>query len=111
MQSAVKTLLKKIRLSKRFGKTTYVISAILTAAMSLLVVSKPLSVDICVIIKLISIPIIWYLRANLSRGLEMYFYLNLGISRKEYWIIPFAVEFVAFTVLMVISSIIGFAIR
>lgn len=41
----------------------------------------------------------------------MYFYLNLGISRKEYWIIPFAVEFVAFTVLMVISSIIGFAIR
>lgn len=111
LQSAVKTLLEKIRLSKRFGKTTYVISAILTAAMSLLVVSKPLSVDICVIIKLISIPIIWYLRANLSRGLEMYFYLNLGISRKEYWIIPFAVEFVAFTVLMVISSIIGFAIR
>ena len=111
MQSAVKTLLEKIRLSKRFGKTTYVISAILTAAMSLLVVSKPLSVDICVIIKLISIPIIWYLRANLSRELEMYFYLNLGISRKEYWTIPFAVEFVAFTVLMVISSIIGFAIR
>ena len=104
------TLLKKIRLSRKFGRTTYVISAILTVAMSALVVSEPTAVDICILFKLFSIPVIWYLSSNLTKGLGMYFYLNLGISRKEYWLIPFVVEFAAFVVLMVISSMIGYAI-
>ena len=104
------TLLKKIRLSGKFGKTTYVISTILTVAMSLLVVSEPTAMDICILFKLFSIPVIWYLSSNLTKGLGMYFYLNLGISRKEYWLIPFVVEFAAFVVLMVISSMIGYAI-
>ena len=104
------TLLDKIRLSRKFGKITYVISAILTVAMSSLVVFEPLSVSTCIIIKLLSIPVIWYLSSNLTRSLGVYFYLNLGISRKEYWLIPFVVEFVAFVVLMVVSSIIGYAI-
>ena len=105
------TLTEKIRLSRKFGKTTYVISAILTVAMSLLVVSEPTAVDICMLFKLFSIPVIWYLRSDLTRGLGVYFYLNLGISRREYWLIPFVVEFVAFVVMMVISSIIAYAIR
>lgn len=104
------TLLKKIRLSRKFGRTTYVISAILTVAMSALVVSEPTAVDICILFKLFSIPVIWYLSSNLTKGLGVYFYLNLGISRKEYWLIPFVVEFAAFVVLMVISSMIGYAI-
>ena len=104
------TLLEKIRLSRKFGKITYVISAILTVAMSSLVVYEPTAVDICTFLKLVSIPVIWYLNSNLARDLEIYFYLNLGISRKEYWLIPIVVEFVAFVVLMVISSIIGYAI-
>ena len=104
------TLLDKIRLSRKFGKTTYVISVILTVAMSLLVVSEPTAVDICILLKLFSIPVIWYLSSNLTKGLGVYFYLNLGISRKEYWLIPFVVEFAAFVVLMIISSIIGYAI-
>ena len=104
------TLLDKILLSRKFGKTTYVISAILTVAMSLLVVSEPTAVDICILLKLFSIPVIWYLSSNLTKGLGVYFYLNLGISRKEYWLIPFVVEFAAFVVLMIISSIIGYAI-
>ena len=105
------TMLEKIRLSRKFGKTTYVISAILTVAMSSLVVSEPKAVDICILFKLFSIPVIWYLSSDLTKGLGVYFYLNLGISRKEYWLIPFVVEFVAFVVLMIISSIIGYAIR
>ena len=104
------TLLEKIRLSGKFGKTTYVISVILTASMSLRVLYDPMSVSICIIIKLLSIPVIWYLISNLTKGLGVYFYLNLGISRKEYWLIPFVVEFAAFVVLMIISSIIGYAI-
>ena len=85
------TLLEKIRLSRRFGKATYIISAILTVAMSSLVVSEPTAVDICILFKLFSVPVIWYLSSNLTRGLRVYFYLNLGISRKEYWFIPFVV--------------------
>ena len=104
------TLPDKIRLSRKFGKTTYIISATLTVAMSLLVVSEPTAVDICILFKLFSIPVIWYLSSNLTRGLGIYFYLNLGLSRKEYWLIPFVVEFVAFVLLMVISSLIGYAI-
>ncbi|MCQ2162447.1 MAG: hypothetical protein MJY86_04125 [Bacteroidales bacterium] len=96
------TLLGKIRLSRKFGKTTYVISAVLTAAMLLLVLLDPAAVGICIILKSISIPVIWYLSSNLTRGLGVYFYLNLGISRKEFWLIPFAVEYVAFVVLMVL---------
>ncbi|MCQ2159353.1 MAG: hypothetical protein MJY43_06025 [Bacteroidales bacterium] len=97
-------------MSRKFGKVTYVISAILTAAMSSLVVSEPTAVGICIILKSLSIPVIWYLSSNLTKGLGIYFYLNLGISRKEYRLIPFTVEFVAFVVLMVISSITGYAI-
>ena len=104
------TLLDKIRLSRKFGKTTYIISATLTVAMSLLVVSEPTAVDICILFKLFSIPVIWYLSSNLTRGLGIYFYLNLGLSRKEYWLIPFVVEFMAFVVLMAISSLTGYAI-
>ena len=104
------TLLDKIRLSRKFGKTTYVISAVLTVAMSSLVVLAPTAMDICLLFKLFSIPVIWYLSSSLTKGLGVYFYLNLGISRREYWLIPFVVEFVAFVLLMVISSIIGHAI-
>ena len=104
------TLLKKIRLSGKFGKTTYIISAILTAAMSTLVVLKPTTVAICILLKIISIPVICYLVSSMTRSLGVYFYLNLGISRKECWIIPFVVEFVAFAMLMVISCLIGYAI-
>ena len=104
------TLLDKIRLSRKFGKITYIISAILTIAMSALAVSEPTAVDICILFKLCSIPVIWYLCSNLTKGLGVYFYLNLGISRKEYWLIPFVIEFVAFVLLMVISSLIGYAI-
>lgn len=105
------TWLEKIRLSRKFGKTTYVISAVLTVGMSSLVVLRPMAAGLCFILKLFSIPVIWYLSYNLTRGPEVYFYFNLGISRNEYWFIPFVVEFVAFVVLMVISSITGYAIR
>lgn len=41
----------------------------------------------------------------------MYFYLNLGISRKEYYFIPFVVEFICFVILMFITGKIGYAIQ
>ena len=104
------TLLEKIRLSRKFGKATYVISAILTVVMSSLVVFYPAMISTFFIVKVFSIPVICYLRSELESGLRMYFYFNLGISRREYLFIPAVVEFLAFVVLMVITSIIGYAI-
>ena len=50
-----------------------------------------------ILLKLVSIPIILYLYTTFTKKTEIYFYLNLGISRKEYYYIPFVVEFVRFT--------------
>lgn len=104
------TLFSKIRLSGRYGRVTYVISAIITIAMSALVVSEPVAIPVCVAFKLLSMPVIYYLNSSLTKGLGVYFYLNLGISRREYWLVPIAVEFVAFVLLMVITGVIGYAI-
>ena len=104
-------ILSKIRLSKRYGKAIYVISAILTLAMSTLVIFQPVAIATCIMLKLVSIPIVLYLYTALSKKVEMYFYLNLGISRIEYYFIPFVVEFIAFVILMFITGKIGYAIQ
>ena len=41
----------------------------------------------------------------------MYFYINLGISRNEFFLMPIVVEFVAFVLIMIITWNIGYAIR
>lgn len=104
------TLLGKIRLSERFGRASYVISAIVSAAMAVYVVYEPMTMPVCFILKLLSLPCVWYLRVILTRGLGMYFYLNLGISRNEYRFIPLAVEFIFFVLIMIISGVTGYAI-
>ena len=41
----------------------------------------------------------------------IYFYLNLGISRKEYYFIPFVVEFIGFILFITLIAYLGNAIR
>ena len=103
------TLLSKIGLSGKFGRIIYIISAILTVAMAVTVAFRPLAIPFCLLIKLFSIPIIAYLHASFSKSQEVYFYINLGISRKEYYLIPFAVDFIAFVLLIIVSGTIGYA--
>ena len=103
-------LWSKIRLSWRFGRLTYVISAIITLASASIVLADPFALPACLLIKAFSIPVILYLFSTFSRNIGIYFYLNLGISRREYYLIPFVVEFVAFVLIMVICSMIGYAI-
>lgn len=105
------TLLSKIGLSRRYGKSLYVISSILTVAMSALVIFRPVAIPVCIMLKLISIPVVFYLYTTLSKKVELYFYLNLGISRNEYHIIPIVVEFIGFVILMIITGKIGHAIQ
>ena len=93
-------LLSKIKLSMRFGRVTYVVSSVLSLVMTVFAVLSPQVIPLCIIIKLLSIPVIQYLVTNLSEGLVMYFYINLGISKKEYCLIPAAVDFGIFVLLM-----------
>lgn len=79
-------------------------------AVGLVIILNPSNLAFGVIIKLISIPLIFLLNNSLARQQDMYFYLNLGISRNEYYIIPYAVDLAVFIILMIISCAIGNAI-
>lgn len=104
------TLSKKIKLSAKFGGSVYLVSAILTLSAAGMVIANIELLPVSIIIKLISIPLIFLLNNSLARQQDMYFYLNLGISRNEYYIIPYAVDLAAFVILMIISCAIGNAI-
>ncbi len=103
--------LSKIKLSWRFGRMTYLVSAVLTVVMAALVIYRPITIPFCFIIKILSVPVIHYLNLTITKGLGIYFYLNLGVSRKEYYSTPFVVDFILYVLLMVISGLIGYAIR
>lgn len=105
------TILKKIGLSKRYGKAIYAISAVLTLAISSLVFFNPYAIPMAILLKLVSIPIILYLYTTFTKKTEIYFYLNIGISRKEYYYIPFVVEFVGFLIFITLIGYLGNAIR
>ena len=82
----------------------------MTVALAPFVVYEPMTAPTCICIKLLSIPVIYYLCFSLTKGMGMYFYINLGISKNEYRFIPFIVEFAAFIFIMVISAATGHAI-
>ena len=105
------TILRKIGLSKRYGKAIYAISAALTVAIASLVFFNPYAIPMGILLKLVSIPIILYLYVNLTKKTEIYFYLNLGISRKEYYFIPFVMEFIGFILFITLIAYFGNAIR
>ena len=105
------TIFGKIELSKRYGKAIYAISAALTLAIASLVFFNPYAIPMCVLLKLVSIPIILYLYTTFTKKTEIYFYLNLGISRKEYYFIPFVVEFIGFILFITLIAYLGNAIR
>ena len=65
------TILKKIGLSKRYGKAIYAISAVLTLAISSLVFFNPYAIPMTILLKLVSIPIILYLYTTFTKKTEI----------------------------------------
>lgn len=104
------TLLQKIKLSGRYGKGIYIISGIMTMAATGLVGIYPGLLFECILLKLFCIPAILYGFTMLQKGFTKYFYLNLGISRTEYYAVPLVVEFIIFVICMIVSSSIGHAV-
>lgn len=104
-------LLQKIGLSGRWGKVFYIISAIVTVCYAATAVAVPILVATLLLLKILSIPIILYLYISTQNKVTIYFYINLGVSRMEYYLIPAVVEFAAFLILIILSGSIGYAIR
>lgn len=102
---------RKIRLSGEYGTALYAVSGVVTLAAAALVVGSPSSISLCVLLKSLSVPVILYLFHSFRKEGTIYFYINLGISRNEFFLMPIVVEFVAFVLIMIITWNIGYAIR
>ena len=94
-------ILRKIRLSGEYGTALYAVSGVVTLAAAALVVGSPSSISLCVLLKSLSVPVILYLFHSFRKEGTIYFYINLGISRNEFFLMPIVVEFVAFVLIMI----------
>ena len=104
------TLLNKIRLSGKFGRDIYVVSLLVTLSAAVAVFFSPVLIPTVSLLKIISVPVILYLFKSLNGKDGIYFWINLGLSRKEYFYIPAAVEFILFVCLVTVAGLLGNAV-
>ena len=101
------TFLRKIGLSFRYGSGYFVVAGLVSLCAFVIVGinSEGLSegIFICKILKILSIPIILYLFRKFDRSSAIYFWLNLGISSVEYYVIPIVIEYIFFRLLIFIA--------
>ena len=96
------SFLEKLKLSFRYGVGYFIVAAIPTlGALWALISNGPDGEGqfICGVLKLVSIPIVWYLYKTFDNKNTIYFFLNLGISRTEYYVIPIVIEYIFFRIL------------
>ena len=105
------TRIQKIRLSERYGVPFYVISVLFSIAAAIVCFFYPVAIPVCMTMKLLCIPVILYLCESFQNKHAIYFYLNLGISKIEYYLIPVVTEFLFFIVLISVSCFIGNVVR
>ncbi len=75
--------------------------------MGLLVAFFPDSIPVCIFLKLLSLPVIYYLVRSFLKSGQIYFYINLGLSRLEYLLLPMIVEFIAFILVMIFCGVLA----
>ena len=101
------TLFKKIGLSGKYGRGLYIISMIVSLSAAVSSFAVPSTIPACVLLKLLSIPVILYLFISLRKNNSLYFWLNLGISKREFYAVPVIVEFLFFVVLITVCGVLG----
>lgn len=103
-------LLRKIGLSFRYGSGYFIVASLVSLCTFFIVGinsgdTEGLSegIFLCKILKILSIPIILYIFRKFDRSSAIYFWLNLGISSVEYYVIPIVIEYVFFKLLIYVA--------
>ena len=101
------SVVDKVRHSFKFGRAIYLISLALTLSAAVGALISPDIIPTMALLKVLSVPVILYLFFSLGRKDEVYFWLNMGISRREYYLVPVVVEFLFFLVLISLCGFLG----
>ena len=103
-------LFRKITLSFRYGSGYLIVAGIASMCFAFIVGAHSGDTEglseglfLCKIFKLLTIPIILYVLRKFDRSGALYFWLNLGISRTEYYVIPILIEYLFFRFLIYLA--------
>ena len=103
-------LFRKITLSFRYGSGYLIVAGIASMCFAFIVGAHSGDTEglseglfLCKIFKLLTIPIILYVFRKFDRSGALYFWLNLGISRTEYYVIPIVIEYLFFRFLIYLA--------
>ena len=103
-------LFRKITLSFRYGSGYLIVAGIASLCFAFIVGAHSGDTEglseglfLCKIFKLLTIPIILYVFRKFDRSGALYFWLNLGISRTEYYVIPIVIEYLFFRFLIYLA--------
>ncbi len=101
---------RKITLSFRYGSGYLIVAGIASLCFAFIVGAHSGDPEgmseglfLCKILKLLTIPIILYVFRKFDRSGALYFWLNLGISRTEYYVIPIVIEYIIFRILIYLA--------
>ncbi len=104
------TFFRKITLSFRYGSGYLIVAGIASMCFAFIVGAHSGDPEglseglfLCKIFKLLTIPIILYVFRKFDRSGALYFWLNLGISRTEYYVIPIVIEYIIFRILIFLA--------
>ena len=103
-------LFRKITLSFRYGSGYLIVAGIASMCFAFIVGAHSGDTEglseglfLCKILKLLTIPVILYVFRKFDRSGALYFWLNLGISRTEYYVIPIVIESLFFRILIYLA--------
>ena len=101
---------RKITLSFRYGSGYLIVAGVASLCFAFIVGAHSGDPEgmseglfLCKIFKLLTIPIILYVFRKFDRSGALYFWLNLGISRAEYYVIPIVIEYIIFRILIYLA--------
>jgi len=110
LNSVPMNLFRKITLSFRYGSGYLIVAGIASLCFAFIVGAHSGDPEgmseglfLCKIFKLLTIPIILYVFRKFDRSGAIYFWLNLGISRTEYYVIPIVIEYIIFRILIFLA--------
>ena len=104
------TFFRKITLSFRYGSGYLIVAGIASMCFAFIVGAHSGDTEglseglfLCKILKLLTIPVILYMFRKFDRSGALYFWINLGISRTEYYVIPIVIEYIIIRIIIYLA--------